>query len=61
MATIELLRFLLERAEDLIVRAESTLPVLADEMLDEAEELLTLGAKIMSRHKIKVDSNKEAA
>ena len=61
MATIQLVGFLLESAEELIVKAESALPALAGEKLDEAEELLALGARIMSRHKAEVISKKEAA
>ena len=51
----------MESAEELILEVESAAPVLAGDMLDEAEELLTLGANIMSRHKVGVSSNKEAA
>ena len=61
MATSQLVSFLLESAEELIDEVESAAPVLASDMLDEAEELLTLGANIMSRHKVEVGSNKEAA
>ena len=61
MATSQLVSFLLGSAEELIDEVESAAPVLASDMLDEAEELLTLGANIMSRHKVEVGSNKEAA
>ena len=61
MATLQLVSFLMESAEKLIFEAESAAPVLAGDMLDEAEELLTLGANIMSRQKVEVGSNKEAA
>ena len=61
MATLQLVSFLLESAEELIDEVEFAAPVLASDMLDEAEELLILGANIMSRHKVEVGSNKEAA
>ena len=61
MATFELLSFLLESADELINKAESTVPNAAIEMLDEAEELLELGSWILSRQKTNVGSNKEAA
>ena len=61
MATLQLVSFLMESAEELIVEVESVAPALAADMLDEAEELLMLGAKIMSRHKVEVSSNKEVA
>ena len=61
MATSQLVSFLLESAEELIDEVESAAPVLADDMLDEAEELLALGDIILSRHKVEVGSNKEAA
>ena len=61
MATLQLVSFLMESAEELIVEVESVASVRACDMLDEAEELLTLGANIMSRHKVEVGSNKEAA
>ena len=61
MATLQLVSFLMESAEELIVEVESVAPALAADKLDEAEELLTLGANIMSRHKVEVGFNKEAA
>ena len=61
MATFELVSFLLKTAEELINKAESTLPNAAIGMLDEAEELLELGLRILSRQKINVDPNREAA
>ena len=61
MSTLQLIRFLLESAEELIVAVESAAPALAGDMFDEAEELLTLGANIMSRHKVDMGSSKEAA
>ena len=61
MATLQLVSFLMESAEELIVEAESSMPLLAVDMLNEAEELLTLGANILSRHKVEVGFNKQAA
>ena len=61
MATFELVNFLLESAEELINKAESALPPTANNMLDEAEELLALGSSILSHQNIKVGPNKEAA
>ena len=61
MATLELVRFLSESADELIVKAEAALPGAAAGLLDEAEELLTLGAQIMGRHEVKIMIAKEAA
>ena len=61
MATLQLIRFLMDSAEELLVAVESGAPIIAGDMLDEAEELLALAANIMSRHKIDVGSSKEAA
>ena len=61
MATLELVRFLSESADELIVKAEVALPCAAVGLLDEAEELLTLGAQIMGRYEVKIMIAKEAA
>ena len=61
MATLELVRFLSESADELIVKAEVALPGAAASLLDEAEELLTLGAQIMGRYKAKIMIAREAA
>ena len=61
MATLELVRFLSESADELIVKAEVALPGAAAGLLDEAEELLTLGAQIMGRYEAKIMIAKEAA
>ena len=61
MKTLQLVSFLMESAEELIFKVESVAPALAGDMLDEAEELLTLGANILSRHNAEAGANKEAA
>ena len=61
MKTLQLVNFLMESAEELITRAEFVAPILAGDILDEAEELLTLGANILSRHKVEAGASKEAA
>jgi len=61
MKTLQLVSFLMESAEELIIKGESVAPTLAGNMLDEAEELLTLGANILSRHKVEAGVSKEAA
>ena len=61
MKTLQLVSFLMESAEELIFKVESVAPIVAGDMLDEAEELLTLGASILSRHKVEAGANKEAA
>jgi len=61
MATLGLVRFLLESAEELIVKAEMALPGAAAGLLDEAEELLTLGTQILGRYEAKITIAKEAA
>jgi len=51
MATIELVRFLNDSANELLNKAEAAQPAAAETMVDEAEELLALGASILKRHK----------
>ena len=61
MATLELVRFLSESAGELIIKAEVVRPSAAAGLLDEAEELLALGAQIMGRYETKIMIAKEAA
>lgn len=61
MARLELVRFLTESAEELLGKAEAAGPKTAVNLLDEAEELLVLGASIMSRRGESEIETKEAA
>ena len=54
MHTTDLVRYLADTAGDLIAEAEATAPATAQACLNEAEELLTLGASILDRRTAKV-------
>jgi len=60
MAKLELVRYLNDSAEELIEKAETASPAAAKGLLDEAEELLALGANILSRDTLEIET-KEAA
>ena len=49
MYNTELIRYITESAGDLIGKAEKAAPALARVYVDEAEELLTLGAFLLKR------------
>ena len=49
MHTIDLVRYLTDTAGDLIAYADEAAPATAKSCLDEADELLTLGASILAR------------
>ncbi len=49
MFNTDLARFLAMSAGDLLERAEAMAPAVAQPILDEAEELLALGAAILAR------------
>jgi hypothetical protein len=61
MATIQLVHFLTESADELLGKAENATPITAELLLDEAEELLELGASIMSRYTDAMIETREAA
>lgn len=60
MAKLELVRYLNDSAEELIEKAEAANAAEAKGLLDEAEELLALGANILSRDTMEIET-KEAA
>ena len=49
MIRTDLVRFLALNAGELLERAEGAAPAVAQPILDEAEELLVLGAAVMAR------------
>lgn len=49
MYNTELIRYITESAGELIGKAETAAPKLACDYVDEAEELLTLGALLLKR------------
>ena len=61
MATIQLVRFLSDSADELLGKADTATPIMAERLLDEAEELLVLGASIMGRQSIAMVETREAA
>ncbi len=61
MANLELINFLADSTSDLIQQAEKTTPAMAKLFLDEAEELLVLGAKLNERRVMMINMVKEAA
>ena len=61
MANIQLVRFLSDSADELIGKAEKATPIMAERLLDEAEELLVLGASIIGRHNVAMIETREAA
>ncbi len=61
MATLDLVRFLADSADELLYKAEAATPAAADSLVDEAEEMLALGASILSRHAAFEVETREAA
>jgi len=61
MANLDLIHFLADSAARLIKQAEETTPSKAKLFLDEAEELLLLGAHLNERHAMTTEMVKEAA
>ena len=61
MSTLELVRFLSDSASKSIDKAESAEELLATALLDEAEELLALGFKIVCRARTNLSDTRKAA
>ena len=61
MYSKELIQYITESAGELIGKAEAAESSIACDFLDEAEELLTLGALLLERHSEGEFSLKEAA
>ena len=61
MSTLELVRFLSDSASKSIDKAESAEAHLATALLDEAEELLALGSKIVCRARTNLRDSRKAA
>ena len=61
MSTSELVRFLLDNASKTIYKAESAEAHLAAALLDEAEEFLALGSKIVCRARPNRSDTRKAA
>ena len=61
MYNTDLIRFITESAGELIGKAETAAPRLACDYVDEAEELLTLGALLLKRRSKDKLLMKEAA
>jgi len=60
MHTTDLVRYLTDTAGDLIAFAEAAAPGTAQAYLDEADELLTLGAAILARHTASIETREAA-
>ena len=61
MANLDLVHYLADSAAGLIKQAEEATPAMAKVFLDEAEELLMLGANLNVRRKLAMEMVKEAA
>ena len=61
MSTLELVRFLSDSASKSIDKAESAGAQLAATLLDEAEEYLALGSKIVCRARTNLSDTRKAA
>ena len=61
MNTLELVRFLSDSANETIYKAEAAEGHFAMELLDEAEELLVLGSKIVDRARTDLNGTMKAA
>ena len=61
MANEDLVRFLSDSAAELLGKAENAAPVAGAEFLDEAEELLALGASVLNRPAVADIKTLEAA
>lgn len=61
MASFELVRFLADSADELLKKAETMESGTAGNMVDEAEEMLVLGASILNRRQAIEVETKEAA
>lgn len=61
MKNVELIKYLAEVAGSLLENAENVMPETAEDYLDEAEELLFLGARLMAHRSLETQMVKEAA
>jgi hypothetical protein len=61
MANLDLIHYLADSADSLINQAEKSTPAMAKVFLDEAEELILLGAKMNERRLTMTRMVKEAA
>ena len=61
MLNTDLIHYLADSAAELIKQAEEAAPAMAKVFLDEAEELLLLGARLNERRLMKTELLKEAA
>jgi len=61
MANLDLIHYLADTAAGLIKQAEEATPAMAKVFLDEAEELLLLGANVNARRNLAMEMVKEAA
>lgn len=61
MYNTDLIRYITETAGELLGKAETANPALVCDILDEAEELLLLGAELLKRRSVSELTMKEAA
>jgi len=61
MKNVDLIKYLAETAGSLLEKAEKVTPETAKDYLDEAEELLLLGASLIAHRPLETELIKEAA
>lgn len=61
MATLDLVRFLADSADEVLKKAETVAPSAANGMVDEAEEMIALAASILGRRQVFEVETREAA
>jgi hypothetical protein len=61
MATLDLVRFLADSADEVLKKAETAAPSAANDMVDEAEEMIALAASILGRRQVFEVETREAA
>jgi hypothetical protein len=61
MATLDLVRFLTDSADEGLKKAENMAPAAANDLVDEAEEMIALAASILTRRTVFEVETREAA
>jgi hypothetical protein len=61
MATLDLVRFLADSADEVLKKPKTAAPSAANDMVDEAEEMIALAASTLGRRQVFEVETREAA